>query len=67
MCEGAAESKPQQELPRITQSREELSGMPVRALKTILQERSISAAGLAEKGDLVDCILERCVNVSYYA
>ncbi|KAK9863410.1 hypothetical protein WJX84_008614 [Apatococcus fuscideae] len=67
VCVGASAAKSQQELPRITQSREELAGMPVRALKNILRERSISTAGLAEKSDLVDCILERCVNVSYYA
>ncbi len=67
VCEGAAEAKPQEELPQITQSREELAAMPVRALKTILQERHISVAGLAEKSDLVDCILERCTNVSYYS
>ena len=37
----------------------------VRALKQILEERGISYAGLAEKSELVDRILERCSNVSY--
>lgn len=43
------------------------SSEQVRELKQILEERGIGMAGLAEKGELVDRILERCSNVTYYA
>ncbi|KAL4418880.1 hypothetical protein ABPG77_010049 [Micractinium sp. CCAP 211/92] len=64
---GGAAPKQQRQLPAITASREELMGRPVRELKQILEERGIGMAGLAEKGELVDRILERCSNVTYYA
>jgi len=44
----------------VSQSREELSSMPVRELKTMLQERGVDMTGVAEKGELVQLILERC-------
>jgi len=54
-------------LPLVTASREELAAMPVRTLKTILQERNLSVAGLAEKRDLVDRILSDCTTQTYFA
>ncbi|KAL4443316.1 hypothetical protein ABPG75_011053 [Micractinium tetrahymenae] len=64
---GSAAPKQQRQLPPITASREELMGRPVRELKQILEERGIGMAGLAEKGELADLILERCSRVTYYA
>lgn len=43
-----------------TRSREELAAAPIRELKAVLAEHGVSAAGAAEKGDLVDLVLERC-------
>ncbi len=54
---------PKQEKPKpapVSQSREELSGLPVRELKGMLQERSVDMTGIAEKGELVQLILDRC-------
>lgn len=46
VAEGAPrQSPPQQELPAITQSREELMALPVRELKGMLQDRSIDMTG----------------------
>ncbi len=39
---------------------------PVRELKAILTERGIAFADLNEKTEIVDRILERCSNVTYY-
>ncbi|CAL5228256.1 g11358 [Coccomyxa viridis] len=44
----------------VKQSREELSGMPVRELKTMLQSRNISFAGVTEKPELVQLVWEQC-------
>lgn len=55
-------------LPAVTASREELLGRSVKELKAILTERGLSLAGLAEKADIVERILERCDGrVTYYA
>mmetsp|Transcript_39319 Transcript_39319/g.101894 ORF Transcript_39319/g.101894 Transcript_39319/m.101894 type:complete len:304 (+) Transcript_39319:197-1108(+) len=55
-------------LPAVTATREELLGRGVKELKAILTDRGLSLAGLAEKADIVDRILERCAgNVTYYA
>jgi hypothetical protein len=44
-----------------------LPTLQVRQLKQILDERRIPYVDLHEKPELVDRILERCTNVSYYA
>ena len=43
-----------------TRSREELAAASIRELKAVLAEHGVSAAGAAEKDDLVDLVLERC-------
>ncbi|KAI7835305.1 hypothetical protein COHA_010794 [Chlorella ohadii] len=63
----AAAPKQERQLPPVTASREELMGMPVRQLKQILEERGIGFGDLSEKGELVERILQRCTNVTYYA
>lgn len=58
-----AEAKPAKvkvALVPVSSTREELLGRSVRELKAILTERGLSLAGLAEKGDIVDRILELC-------
>ncbi len=64
---GEQEEKPKRELPRITQSRDELRQMKVKELKEILTERGIRFADLHEKDELVDRIIEQCSAVTYYA
>ncbi|KAI3426908.1 hypothetical protein D9Q98_006852 [Chlorella vulgaris] len=64
---GGAGTAPQRELPPVTSTREELAAMPVRQLKQILGERGIGFADLNEKAELVQRILERCANVTYYS
>jgi len=54
-------------LPLITASRAELEAMPVRDLKAILSDRNVSLAGLMEKSELVDKILNTCTKTVYYA
>ena len=44
----------------VTQSKEELEGMPVKELKAILNSWNVSFADLNEKSELVERILERC-------
>ncbi|KAK9806245.1 hypothetical protein WJX72_007129 [[Myrmecia] bisecta] len=66
VCSAAEPQPEKQPLPKVTQSREELSHMPVKELKKILEDRKIPLADLNEKGELVDRIVERCTNVMYY-
>lgn len=68
VCSGPAQQpKEQQPLPLITQSKEELMGLSVKELKRILEERKVSYAGLMEKGELADRIVEACSKTMYYA
>lgn len=62
----ASERRQKTALPLISASQEELQGMSVKELKTILTDRGISLAGLAEKSDLVAKIIETCRSVTYY-
>ena len=41
-------------------------GTPAQELKTLLTDRGISLAGLAEKSDLAHKIVEACSKVTYY-
>ncbi len=51
---------PQEKAGPVTQSKEELAAMSVHDLKGILRERGVDMTGIAEKGELVQLILERC-------
>ncbi len=42
----------------ITATKEDLNAKSIKELKEMLKSRSISMAGLAEKGDLVDRLLQ---------
>lgn len=66
MCSQPAPT-PKKELPRITASKEELSALPIKELKKILQDRGIGISDLNEKSELVDRVIERCANITYYA
>ncbi|KAK9827725.1 hypothetical protein WJX81_005679 [Elliptochloris bilobata] len=54
--EPAAQQRPALE----TRSREQLAAAPIRELKALLVLHGVSAAGAAEKGDLVDLVLAKC-------
>lgn len=61
VVEGQPAATPEKPKPSpVSQSREELSSMPVRELKTMLQERGVDMTGVAEKGELVQLILDNC-------
>jgi hypothetical protein len=62
VMEGApAEPKPAAEPPlSVKKSKEELSQMSIHDLKGILNERHIDMTGVAEKGELVQLVLDRC-------
>ena len=49
---------PKKDLPPITETHDQLMGRPVKELKSLLDERGISYAGLFEKGELVGKLLE---------
>ena len=51
---------PQEKPAPVTQSKDELAAMSVHDLKGILRERNVDMTGIAEKGELVQLILERC-------
>ncbi|KAK3239141.1 hypothetical protein CYMTET_50910 [Cymbomonas tetramitiformis] len=57
---------PKVPLPLIASTREELAAMPVKALKQILQERSIKILDLNEKSEFVDRVIELCATTTYY-
>lgn len=56
-----------QALPLITASAEELLKTSVKELKSILEARKISFAGVTEKSELVELVEQRCRNITYYA
>eukprot|EP00191_Tetraselmis_sp_GSL018_P014477 CAMPEP_0177584202 /NCGR_PEP_ID=MMETSP0419_2-20121207/3769_1 /TAXON_ID=582737 /ORGANISM="Tetraselmis sp., Strain GSL018" /LENGTH=201 /DNA_ID=CAMNT_0019073723 /DNA_START=229 /DNA_END=831 /DNA_ORIENTATION=+ len=59
--DGAVAEAAQRRVPEpITATRAELEAMGVRELKRVLIERGIPLAGLAEKSDIVDKVLEAC-------
>lgn len=65
MVEGAPAAPQQKPAPQekpapVTQSKEELAAMSVHDLKGILRDRGVDMTGVAEKGELVQLILERC-------
>ncbi len=65
VAEGAPkQSPPQQELPAITQPREELMALPVRELKGMLKDRSIDTTGAAAGVLLVPSIFGRHAGLS---
>ena len=53
-------------LPQVTQTYEELMGMSIKDLKTLLAERGVACTDCLYKTDLANRIIERCVNVVYY-
>ena len=56
-----------QALPLITASAEDLLKSSVKELKGILDARKISFAGVTEKSELVELIVQRCRTTVYYA
>lgn len=63
--QAAKAAPPKQTYPPVTMTAEELSALPVKQLRKLLEERGVSFADCIEKGDLVKRILERCTNVTY--
>jgi hypothetical protein len=63
LAEVPVEKKP---LEKVTASIEELSHLPVRELKAILDARRISYLGVTEKDELVKLVDNHCRTVTYY-
>eukprot|EP01086_Lenisia_limosa_P003521 TRINITY_DN18083_c0_g1_i1.p1 TRINITY_DN18083_c0_g1~~TRINITY_DN18083_c0_g1_i1.p1 ORF type:complete len:204 (+),score=51.37 TRINITY_DN18083_c0_g1_i1:62-673(+) len=60
------DAEPKEPLPLIMSTRDELKAMSIKELKTILKDRKVSMAGLVEKDDLVDKVVEACSTTIYY-
>lgn len=60
-----AQKPPTQAFAPVQKTFEELMGMSVKELRTILTERGIGFADCIEKGDLAERVIERCSNVAY--
>lgn len=64
LSSGVQESR--EALPTVTASKEELAAMGVKQLKTILDDRKLSYAGVTEKSELVDLVDSQCRSITYY-
>lgn len=62
----APAAAPEEALPQITASYEDLMGRSAKELKTILTERGIGTSDCVEKTDLARKIMQTCATTTYY-